>query len=358
MSMHIGAFLKKAVTFGRRDRRAQGHMAELKAFMLEVVDVMDMDDLLKLTIDKLTGAMGLSSCAVLLYDKESEQFRIKASNGIQDPSVVLKRNDRFVSFLQGFRGYVLRKERSPDKARVPDDILEVMDGLSAELTIAMALRGNVTGILSLGRKKTGGEYTEDDLAVLLPLAKMLAVAISNAGLFEELGRTQAEAAQKEKLAVIGTLSAGINHEICNPLGIARGQCEAFLLNIKEGLYKDKGPEELLAKAQTIMAKVIKETDRAAAITKKLSSFAKPAKGDAELVDVGEELEEVFSLVGYELQLEKIDLKKEIADDLPRILVDKKQFQEILFNLLRNAGQAIGDKGRISLRPGSPAARWS
>ena len=85
---------------------------------------------------------------------------------------------------------------------------------------------------------------------------------------------RAEAAQREKMAVIGTLSAGINHEICNPLGIARGQCEAFLLNLKDGLYKNKTTEELLQKAQEIMEKVIHETDRATTITKRLSSFAK------------------------------------------------------------------------------------
>ncbi len=160
--------------------------------------------------------------------------------------------------------------------------------------------------------------------------------------------TSAEAAQKEKMAVIGTLSAGINHEICNPLGISRGQCEAFLLNMKDGLYKNKSPEDLLLQAQQIMAKVISQTDRATAITKKLSSFAKPARGDAELVDIDKELDEVFGLISYELQLDKIALEKNIAGDLPSILVDKKQFQEVLFNLLRNAGQAIGDRGRISV----------
>ncbi|MBU1808866.1 MAG: GHKL domain-containing protein [Candidatus Omnitrophica bacterium] len=166
---------------------------------------------------------------------------------------------------------------------------------------------------------------------------------------EELLKTSiSEAAQKEKMAIIGTLSAGINHEICNPLGIARGQCEAFLLNMKDGLYQDKSSEDLLLRAQQIMAKVIRETDRATAITKKLSSFAKPARGDVELVDISEELDEVFGLVRYELRLDKIAFEKNIAGDLPRILVDKKQFQEVLFNLLRNAGQAIDDRGRISV----------
>ena len=239
---------------------------------------------------------------------------------------------------------------------IPDSIQEIIDKLSAELIIPMVLHEEVMGILSMGKKKSDEEYTQDDLDILLPLAKTLAIAISNAKLFVELGKTQAEAAQAEKMAVIGTLSAGINHEICNPLGIARGQCEAFLLNLKDGLYKDKTLEELLTKAKDIMTKVIKETDRATAITKKLSTFAKPAKGEAELVNIELELEDVISLVGYELKLEKIEFDKRVDKNLPNILVDRKQFQEVLFNLIRNAGQAIGEKGKITLSARQEKAR--
>jgi two-component system NtrC family sensor kinase len=53
-------------------------------------------------------------------------------------------------------------------------------------------------------------------------------------------------------------------------------------------------------------------------------------------------------VGYELKLEKIELEKIIAKDLPNIFVDRKQFQEVMFNLIRNAGQAIGEKGKITV----------
>jgi len=231
---------------------------------------------------------------------------------------------------------------------IPDTIQEIIDKLNTELIVPMILHNEVIGILTMGQKKSDEEYTQDDLDILLPLARTLAIAISNAKLFDELGKTQAEAAQKEKMAVIGTLSAGINHEICNPLGIARGQCEAFLLNIKDGLYNDKSQDELLAKAKDIMAKVIKETDRATAITKRLSGFAKPAKGEAEVIDIDKELDDVLGLVGYELKLEKIEFEKRIEKGLPNVLVDKKQFQEILFNLIRNAGQAIGEKGKITV----------
>ena len=320
----------------------------LKTFTTEVLTIVNLDKLVNMTVDKLTDIIKLNSCAVLLFDADKQQFNVMASRNIKDPQVTLIRPDGIVTFLEQTHGYLLKKDLIERKVYIPPSIQEIIDRLNAELIIPMVLHNEVMGILSLGKKKSDEDYTQDDLDILLPLARTLAIAISNAKLFEELSKTQAEAAQKEKMAVIGTLSAGINHEICNPLGIARGQCEAFLLNIKDGLYNDKSPQELLNKAKDIMTKVIKETDRATAITKKLSSFAKPAKGEAEVVNIDKEVDDVLGLVGYELKLEKIEFEKQIAKELPNILVDRKQFQEVLFNLIRNAGQAIGEKGKITV----------
>lgn len=320
----------------------------LKTFTGEVLTVVNLDKLVNMTVDKLVDIIKLNSCAVLLLDEGKQQFNVTASRNIKDPQVTLVRPDGIVTFLEQTHGYLLKKELIERKVYIPPSIQEIINKLNAELIIPMVLHSDVMGILALGKKKSDEDYNQDDLDILLPLARTLAIAISNARLFDELGKAQAEAAQKEKMAVIGTLSAGINHEICNPLGIARGQCEAFLLNVKDGLYDNKSPEELLTKAKDIMAKVIKETDRATAITKKLSSFAKPAKGEAELVNIDKEVDDVQGLVGYELKLEKIEFEKRIPRELPNILVDRKQFQEVLFNLIRNAGQAIGEKGKISV----------
>ncbi|MFA5147083.1 MAG: ATP-binding protein [Candidatus Omnitrophota bacterium] len=320
----------------------------LRTFTGEVLTVLDMDSLVNLTVNKLSDIVKLTSCAVLLLDEDKQQFNVMASQGIKDPTVTLVRPDGIVTFLEQTHGYLLRSDLAEKKVLIPDSIQEIIAKLNAELIIPMVLHEEVMGVLSLGKKKSDESYTQDDLDILLPLAKTLAIAISNAKLFVELGKTQAEAAQKEKMAVIGTLSAGINHEICNPLGIARGQCEAFLLNIKDGLYKEIKTDDLLEKAKEIMRKVIKETDRATAITKKLSTFAKPAKGESELVTIEKEIDDVIGLVGYELKLEKIEIVKNLQDNLPNIMVDRKQFQEVLFNLIRNAGQAIGEKGKVTV----------
>ena len=205
-------------------------------------------------------------------------------------------------------------------------------------------------MLCLGEKKSDEEFTTDDLDILLPLARTLAISVSNAQLFEELAKTQAEAAQKEKLAVIGTLSAGINHEICNPLGIVKAQCEAFLLDVEDGILVGKSPQELMDRSTSIMQGALKQIDRATAITQKLSNFAKPIKDpNIQPVSVAQEIDEVLLLIGHDLQLEKITVEQDIQPSLPPIVVDQRQFQEVLFNLIRNAGQSIRPPGTITVR---------
>ena len=217
------------------------------------------------------------------------------------------------------------------------------------MCIPIILHDKLIGFLSLGMKKSGEPYNQEDIDVLMALARTEAIAISNAQLFQELSKTQAEAAQREKMAVIGTLAAGINHEICNPLGIARGQCEMFLLNYRDGLYNNVSEKELVEKCTIIFEKVIKEVDRATGITKRLSSFAKPSKqfllGE---VDVADEVQEILAILGHELKLDNVEVITNIPKDLAKIFADKKQVQEIIFNIVRNAAQAITGKGSITI----------
>jgi len=330
----------------------------LKTFTTEVLTVLDLNQLVKLTAQKISDIMKIESCGVLLMDEASKDYKLVASHGIGDPRVTLARENTLTTFLDRTRAYLSTKHQGQDSP-LPKRIVDDMNRLNLELAIPIVLHQDMIGILTLGKKKSDEDYAQDDMDILMPLARTLAIAISNARTmdelrktYDELGKTQAEAAQREKMAVIGTLSAGINHEICNPLGIARGQCEAFLLNMRDGLYKNKTPQELVDKAQSIMQKVINETDRATAITKRLSSFAKPSKGMmSDEVNIREAFEEVLALLGYEMKLDKIEVINNVPRDVPKIRGDRKQIQEVFFNLVRNAAQAISERGSITINTG-------
>jgi len=329
----------------------------LRTFSDEVLTVLDLSMLVDITVNKLAEIMKLENATIMLYDDSKEEFRVGASSMREFPQYAFKENDSFIRGLQRNSNQYILKNAPGKRLKSKTTLDEKLDELHAALIIPLMHRKNMVGILSLGQKKSDEEFVQEDIDILLPLSKTLAIAISNAQLIEKLSQAQAQAAQREKMAVIGTLSAGINHEICNPLGIARGQCEMFLLNLTEGLYKDKSSEELLDKAKTIMEKVMHETDRATIITRKLSSFAKPAKGQiTDDVNVEKELDEVITLVEHDLKLDNIHMKKNIQEGLPSISADSKQLQEILFNIIRNAAQSIQGEGEVAIHASGNAGK--
>jgi len=319
----------------------------LKTFTNEVLTVLDIQQLPHQTVAGLIRILKLESASILLHEKDLKLYKMAATIGVKEKEITFDEGGTFITYIKAANHPIL-KDKAADKIEGESPLKDSFKKLNAQLCLPVLLHDDLIGVLALGAKKSGEDFTQEDIDILDTLARTEAIAISNARLFDELSKTQAEAAQREKMAVIGTLAAGINHEICNPLGIVRGQCEMFLLNYRDAFYKNKTQEEVLKITADVMNKVIKETDRATAITKKLSGFAKPSKKDEMMeVYVQKELEEVISLIGHDLELSNIEFRKDFPQDFPAILADHKQVQEILFNIIRNAAQAMDKKdGRI------------
>jgi signal transduction histidine kinase len=249
----------------------------------------------------------------------------------------LVKPDEIVTFLEHTQGYFLKKEFAEKKIFIPPQVQEIIDRLNAEILIPMILQDKMIGILSLGKKKSDEDYTQDDLDILLPLARTLAIAISNAELFDDLGKAQAEAAQKEKMALIGTLAAGMAHEIRNPI--------TTIKIFAEYLKEKKDDPEFIAKFEKL---VPKEVEKINSMITHLLEFSKPADyRSMQAVDLKEPLEEVLEILQAEMALNDILLKDSIRH-VSSISGNKKYVQEIMFNLIQNAVHAIGRRGTITI----------
>lgn len=160
----------------------------------------------------------------------------------------------------------------------------------------------------------------------------------------------AEAVRRDKLIAMGMLTASINHEIRNPLFIIKGLADSFNDGVANQSWKSS---QDLARASTeAMMKVEAQTSRAMDIIKKLTEFAKKdvsEKPVKESVHLKEVLEDVLVLLRHELSYQKIQLESRLPADLPQVQCDKRHLEEVLFNLIVNAIQAIKEgKGAGSI----------
>ena len=154
---------------------------------------------------------------------------------------------------------------------------------------------------------------------------------------EELVRQQNLLIQSEKLASLGNLSAGIAHELNSPL--------TGILNFSHFIKEECADQEQVQKDIDI---VIRETERCKKIIKGLLDFARQSQPEKKCHDIIAVLNKTISLVAYHKDFRNIKFIKDISDNLPKILFDEDQMQQVFMNLIVNAQQAMVEGGMLRL----------
>jgi len=151
---------------------------------------------------------------------------------------------------------------------------------------------------------------------------------------------QKKLVQSEKLAAIGTLVAGIAHEINNPVGIIAARADCMIMEAKEKGIDKQCTEDLMV--------INKHAGRIAEITGALLTFARREPAEMVPVDVNDVVEDTLFLVEKQFQKEGITIKRVLSDQRPTVTGSENRLQHVLLNLLNNARDAVDEGGTITI----------
>jgi two-component system NtrC family sensor kinase len=163
---------------------------------------------------------------------------------------------------------------------------------------------------------------------------------------ETLQHAQQELLQKERLASMGQLAAGVAHEINNPLGT--------ILLYSDVLYKEL-PEEDPRRSDLKM--IIDETNRCKTIVADLLNFARQHEVMAKIMNLHDLLDEALKGLVKQPKFEGIRVEKKYDPDLPFIMADSDQLRQVFIILLENAADAIKASGTITLSTRPVDEHW-
>jgi PAS domain S-box-containing protein len=156
---------------------------------------------------------------------------------------------------------------------------------------------------------------------------------------EELKAAQLQLIQAEKMESIGTLAAGVAHEVKNPLAILQ-------MGVNYITKKVTPADENM----TMVLQEMKEAiTRADLITRGLLDFAASKQLTVRLLNFNQLIEETLKMVRHELNKKGIKLIQELREPLPRVAVDKTQIQQVFVNVFVNAIHAMPEGGTLSIR---------
>ncbi len=168
---------------------------------------------------------------------------------------------------------------------------------------------------------------------------------------EAVQQSQAEFARVIRIASMGELTASIAHEINQPLA-------AVAMNAGASLHWLAAQPPNLAEAREAMARAMQEANRASRVIERIRTLLKKASPELRPLSVNEVIREVLALTRNELTTAGVAVQTELADDVPAVLGDHIQFQQVMLNLILNAVDAmstITDRRRELLIKSAPDA---
>lgn len=322
-----------------------------------VVGLNDRVEIAQLASDFVAEYYGYECAAVLVADDSGKDLINIGVGGLV--AGLVPAGFRF-SARQGVTGRVFRSGVSslcPDTSREADYL--PFPGWQGGSEVCVPLRDGerVFGVINLesARKNL---FTPNDLLMLESLAGILSSVLVNAqryaDLQESLGRlerlyqelqeriasqrlAESRLLRSARLAAVGEMSAGLAHEINNPLTAIVGFVELAL---------DELPENLPQREE--LALVLKEAQRARAVLRRMLDFSRPEENLRLPTNLNDLVSEVVPLTQHLNHNSQVQITVEACPDLPATLADPYQIKQVLFNLVQNAFQAMSKGGRLVL----------
>jgi PAS domain S-box-containing protein len=154
----------------------------------------------------------------------------------------------------------------------------------------------------------------------------------------EIHHLKMQIEKMERLALIGELSAGIAHEIRNPLAGIKAAAQLLQENRNENGFHEQ-----------VVDRIIREVDKANKLLMEFFKFAKPSKPKLKFHDVDLIIDGITILLAPQLKKRKIELQTYFGEKLPEVYIDETQIEQVVVNLFLNALDAMPDGGKLQVK---------
>jgi signal transduction histidine kinase len=299
----------------------------LRRLSSELVHILDERELVARLGDGLVDVLEIDRCEIFLRDERQRQLlqRFPDSDGAIEGTPL----DALETLSEPMLPGELEAARSPAAA--------FFDARAWEVGIPLRANDRLIGLIGLGRNRDFRIVSQEDLQILAAVAGATSVALENARLSRELRRSESALERANRLSSIGTLAAGIAHEIRNPLTAVK-------------TFLDLLPQRLDDKEFVTSFRELSLTElrRVTNLINDLLAFGKSTSAERRPVDLGPILEGVVRLLESTARKRMIALVLRARPGVPPAWADPDQIKQIVLNLVLNAIDASPSDRRVTL----------
>ena len=323
--------------------------------------IKELDKLLYMIVYVLTRTIRLEHAVVYIHDEIKNVYKLGAFKQ-RNSSMVFRKDipakHMLIEYFDKHRLSVIHEEIKQKIQDYQDSQLISMEALMLEIQAALIVPiyiGNrLIAFVGLGKKESGKHYTEDDLGVFSILSNQVALAIENAQFYEDMKVTQEQLFQAEKMATIGIMADGLSHQINNrfhAMGFIAGDA-LDTINMNKNLEMSEKLKEIMNELERALIRVQENVTQGGEVVQGLLKYTRKGEAGFSATDVDAVISSAYEMAQFKIKTSQMSLVRNYDKaTLPKVKGNSTQLQEVFFNLIDNAYDAMIQRKNELKEPG-------
>ncbi|RKG64821.1 histidine kinase, partial [Corallococcus sp. CA054B] len=326
-------------------------LGTLSTLRVRMASVIEISELANVVLDALHETGRVTHASVYLMAEDRPGYRLLDSRGplpvalldtaaargvlfavaSGQKAVLLENIERRISVM---RVQAVEGKRFRDELKRLNDTRAALLQMKAGISVPLMGNDRVIGFLNLWDERVPEAYASDEIALILEVSERMATVLENSKLYEKIR-------ERDRLAALGEMAAGLAHEIRNPLGAIKGAAQCL------------DPRKLPGEDGEFLDVIVEEVNRLNGVVTAFLDYSRPLKQNFGPTDLNEVVTRTMRLIQNDMP-PTAELAVELDLRLPRAEGDAEQLKQVLINLVQNAVQALGPQpGRITVRTEKP-----
>lgn len=308
------------------------NVTELRKRLAHTLEVSEM---VETVMTGLERSRRITSSALYLLDEDGTAFLLSGAIGASPPErlEVVTLKPLLTSLDASFAlDDVERMEGTLELVAPLRAAADTFGDLRSAVVLAVRDGSDLVGLLCVDDERVKDPFTPEEVALLETVGSQIGVALSNT-------RGYAKLKDRDRLAAMGSMAAGLAHEVKNPLGAIKGAAQL----LEELAPKGADAEEF----KEFIGIILEETNRLNRVVGSFLDYARPGVGDPVALDVNAAIRRTVQILTPR-DKPSIELQLDLADDIPRAKIDAEQLRQVLINLVQNGIQAMDGHGKITI----------
>jgi signal transduction histidine kinase len=314
----------------------------IESLRADLMNVIDARDLVPRVLSALEDSRRVTHASMYIVDPDGSAYDLVGHVGPRPEGRIdavahrafLERLRRAgVVSIEGLeRELVALRNKQGEEREALLLVMRVLELLNGSVVLAILGEEQLLGMLVLRDERLREAYSSEEIELFRGVAASMGVTLQNSQIYERMK-------ERDRLAALGQMAAGLAHEIRNPLGSIKGAAQ--FLQPLEGSKNDSSTREFLDI-------IVEEVDRLNKIVSQFLDYARPYRGDPSPLDANDVVRKTINLIEKERGGSRVEIITTLLDGLPQVRADAQQLRQVFLNLTINALDAMPEGGKLQV----------